>query len=399
MQAPSKVLVVGGGGAVGRHVARSWTSINGGEPSGTHVRVVGRDPGGLDWEGAEKVVVDLEQKDAKEKLRKAAEGADVVVHLAGPFLPDHLSQSRDKDQSRARNCDKATGAGKGFCGRMKVLEAALEAGAHYVDACPHQFWYRAIKEHFHSQAETAGRGVIVGASISPGLEGLLCKLASTKGAQSTKVATSMPGNGGLGTAFLADCIVMNALNELHPDVGGDPQTQVMVDFGDGLGKVSVRRISDSTYRGGKFAPLEVFIKQAASQLMSEQNFDSCARKAAAGKVLASAADVLSGKGCAIRVDSMIQQGTSGTATKKSVSRIYHRRASRLAADVLVAYATLLASQKVAPGVWHGSESVADEHVEEVLRLATKSTKACDLLVSPWRIASTPRELGLGIYIE
>lgn len=209
----------------------------------------------------------------------------------------------------------------------------------------------------------------------------------------------MPGNGGLGTAYLADCITGTVMDEQLDAADDIRPGQVMADFGDGVGRKSLRAVARNVYQGGKFPPLEVFLEQISSQLQMEPDFESCVRKAASGKALASAADIILGKGYAVRVDSMVVQDNSGGSVKKSVSRIYHKNASRLAADVVVAYATMLSNQKVHPGTWFSSEAVADEHIVDVLRMATKSARACDLLVSPWRIATTPKEIGLGIYIE
>ena len=399
MLAPSSVLVVGGGGAVGRHVARSWTSIREGEASATQVRVAGRHADGVRLEGVDTIVLDLERNNAMEKLVQAAQGVDVVVHLAGPFLPDRRSKTIDKQDLDATSRDTASIAAGGFHGRLKVLEAALEVGAHYVDACPHRLWYEIVKESYQTQAETAGVGVVTGASISPGLEELLCKHAYTKGAQSTKVATTMPGNGGLGTAYLADCIAATLLEEQQGAADDIRPGEVVADFGDGVGRKSLRAVARNVYRGGKFPPLELFLKQASSQVQMEPDFESCVGKAASGKALASTADIISGKGYAVRVDSMFGQDNSESSIKKSVSRIFHKNASRLAADVVVAYATMLSNHKIQAGTWFSSEAVADEYVLDVLRMATKSARACDLLVSPWRIATTPKEIGLGIYIE
>lgn len=399
MQSTSRVLLVGGDGAVGRQMVRSWSLANGrGEPV-PRLRVAGRrtlrDPkGSFEFE-----FVDLDASDAKEQLRKVADGADVVVHLAGPFLPKDFNRMRKMNET-----EEEQGSKEGFMldeeisKKLSVVEVALDMGAHYVDACPHPFFYKEVKKCFESQAQRNGLVAVVGGCISPGVSGLLTRLGASKGGTMTKIARTMRANGGLGRAHLADTIAEHATRDL--EISDTERTKkVKVDFGDGFGKVSLEAFKENDYSGNASLPWSLFLNQASSRVLQHMDLASCLTEASNGMNIASASDFIFGKGYAIRVDSIVPGNGQDRNEKRICSRVVYGDASRFAADSLIAYATFLSSESVEPGVWWGDEAVDDEHIRAVLQMATKNARMCDLLVSPWRMASTPRELGLGIYIE
>jgi short subunit dehydrogenase-like uncharacterized protein len=141
------IAVYGATGYTGRLVAQELRR------RGLTARLCGRNGGklralaselGVDWELRAAAV------DDPGALRKAFAGADTVLNCAGPFT---------------------------FYG-APVIEAALDAGAHYCDTTGEQPYMQKVYEHLDEPARRAGRAVVpaVGFDYVPG--DLACALAA-----------------------------------------------------------------------------------------------------------------------------------------------------------------------------------------------------------------------------
>ena len=130
-----RVLVLGGGGNFGARIVRALRV----DPQ-IELIVAGRRvmkvPGAV---GVPGVALDIHAADFGERLRAVAPG--VVIHCVGPF------QGQD----------------------YRVAEAALAAGAHYLDLADARSFVLHFAARVQGMAESAGRVAITGASTLPGL--------------------------------------------------------------------------------------------------------------------------------------------------------------------------------------------------------------------------------------
>ena len=271
---PKRVVVLGGAGRVGGSAAAALQKL----VPGVSIVTAGRDPPS----SAAATTAQFLRVDAGDApgLVAALQGADLLIHTAGPF--------------------QAEGAGRGRGGVPAPLAAAIEAGVPYVDVCDDAAWARVswcvwcglegrVRGSERRQANppppppppstssspsqsalaadaaarAAGVPAITTAGVFPGLSGLLgaALVDSVRGGGGGGDASSHPasslsrlrysyfvaGTGGAGPAVLAATLLLAGTRAAAwsegARVSARPWSQARsVDFGRGVGTRSVALI-------------------------------------------------------------------------------------------------------------------------------------------------------------
>ncbi|WP_379552465.1 saccharopine dehydrogenase family protein [Qipengyuania sp. DGS5-3] len=154
------VLVLGGAGAMGRHLCQALVGMD----SIGHIRVAGiDDQAGLEFckhLGGKAEYRSLDVTDEDHLLRALGE-VDVVANATGPFY-------------------KLAGP---------ILRAAIASGTHYVDICDDVEPTRSMLA-LHEKAQRAGITAIIGMGASPGLTNLLARIAVERLETTTSLVTT-----------------------------------------------------------------------------------------------------------------------------------------------------------------------------------------------------------------
>ena len=109
--------------------------------------------------------------------------------------------------------------------------------------------------------------------------------------------------------------------------------------------------------------------------------------------LVRAVDALVGERTAMRVDTKMKDGTTGSAI------FNHPRLSEAVGDATAAFASAVLRGETEPGVWYPEEEGA---LKDRMRLLEEASKGCDnyeINKAAWMLESKPINLGFGMYLE
>ncbi|KAJ3681061.1 hypothetical protein LUZ60_015550 [Juncus effusus] len=390
----SRVLVLGGTGRVGGSTATALSQLC---PS-LQIQVAGRNRKKGNalvstlGERSEFIEFDINNR---RMLEKALEGADLVVHAAGPF-------------QRQEKCT--------------VLEAALSTKTAYVDVCDDtDYAWRA--KSFHKDALNAGIPAITTAGIYPGVSNImaaeLVRNAKTKDdtePERLRFFYYTAGSGGAGPTILAtsflllgeEVIVYNKGEEvkLKPYSNG-----LSIDFGKGVRTKDVYllnlpevksaheilKIPSVSARFGtapffwnwgmlafaKFLPMDTFKdKNKVSKLV--ELLDPLVR----------AVDGFAGQRVSMRVDLECSNG------KTTIGLFTHKKLSVSVGYSAAAFILAVLEGSTQPGVWFPEEpeGIAIEARELLLERASQGTSNFVMYKPPWMVETNPKEVGFGIYV-
>ena len=224
-----KVVLIGGTGRVGSSTASSLLSkvpnarlVLGSRTRESYKDAIDKKP---ELTVADHVVVDIEDPPS---VLRAIQGADLVVHTAGPF-------------QRRQSCN--------------VLEAAIESKIPYLDVCD-DTRYSQMAKGLHQNAVSAGTPCITTGGIYPGLSNVMAAymIAAAKDISEDSNDSSEPlrvlysyytaGSGGAGptildTTFLLAGEPVVAYKDDKPVILPAVSNRRVVDFGKGVGRRSV----------------------------------------------------------------------------------------------------------------------------------------------------------------
>ena len=356
--------------------------------------------------GAQFAAIDLANPAS---LAAAVKGADLVVHSAGPF--------------------------QGGGDDLAVLRAAIDAKVPYLDVCDDaEYAQRARK--LSEEAKAAGVPAITSAGIYPGVSNVMAAemIATNRtSAAERKVENGeersegdgaveyvlysyfCAGSGGVGTTILATSYMLCGEEvvcwEADKEVRCPPATQrKVVDFGKKCGKrecfvynlpetATAREVFGAETVKTRFGTSPGVWNFAMTLMASLVPRDVLLNKSVAGALaaltapLVRAVDAIVGERTAMRVDTKMKDGTTGSAI------FNHPRLSDAVGDATAAFARAMLRGETAPGVWYPEE---DEAIKDRKRLLEEASKGCDNYVinqAAWMLESKPVNLGFGMYLE
>lgn len=161
------ILIIGGGGAMGSYACKVLAADEAVDGVTVADLDLGRAREVSELSGAKAKPLALDITD-DQALGEALAGADLVLSTAGPFF-DH--------------------------GR-RVLNAAIEAGVHYLDICDD--WEPTLEMlELDDRARAAGVSAVIGMGASPGISNLLASLGMSECDQVDRVFTAWRAGAGL----------------------------------------------------------------------------------------------------------------------------------------------------------------------------------------------------------
>ncbi|KAF3327159.1 Saccharopine dehydrogenase NADP binding domain-containing protein [Carex littledalei] len=392
--ASSRVLVLGGTGRVGGSTATALSKLC----PDFQIKVSGRNR-----ERGAALVSKLGQKSEfveldinnRRMLEQALEGVDLVVHTAGPFQ---------------RN-EKCT-----------VLEAAISTKTAYIDVCDDtEYSWRA--KGFHNEAVAAGIPAITTAGIYPGVSNVmaaeLVHAARTKDEaepERLRFFYYTAGTGGAGPTILATSLLLLGEDVIAYNKGEEVRLKpysgaLNIDFGKGVRTKDVYllnlpevksvhkilKVPSVSARFGtapffwnwgmlafaKFIPMETFRdKNKVMELV--ELIDPVVR----------AVDGIAGERMSMRVDLECTNG------KTTIGLFTHKKLSVSVGYATAAFVLAVLEGSTQPGVWFPEEpeGISIEARKVLLERATQGTSNFVMHKPPWMVETTPKEVGLGIYV-
>ncbi|CAI0546800.1 unnamed protein product [Linum tenue] len=390
----SKVLVLGGAGRVGGStaVALSKLSPNLSIAVGDRNREKGAAMVATLGRNSSLVEVDFENV---ESLEAALDGADLVVHTAGPF------QQTDK---------------------CAVLEAAIETKTAYVDVCDDtNFALRA--KSFKDKAVAAGIPAITAGGIYPGVSNLMAaELVRVATSESEREPKSLrfyyytAGSGGAGPTVLATSFLLLGEDVVAYNKGEKVKLKpfsgmVNVDFGKGIGSRDVYllnlpevhsaheilRIPTVSARFGTAPFFWNWGMEVMANLLPQEFLKDRSKVGAMVQLfdpLVRAVDGFAGERVAMRIDLKCTDG------RDTVGLFSHKSLSQCVGTATAAFALAVLEGSTQPGVWFPEEpeGIAVEARQILLERASQGTINFVMNKPPWMVETKPKELGLGIYV-
>ncbi|KAL6906055.1 hypothetical protein ACP4OV_003656 [Aristida adscensionis] len=332
--ASARVLVLGGTGRVGGSTAAALSKLR---PDLTVL------VGGRNREKGESFVaklgersefVQVDTRDAS-MLEKALQGADLVVHAAGPF-------------QREEKC--------------AVLEAAISTKTPYIDVCDDMDYSWRAKS-FHEQAKAAGVPAITTAGIYPGVSNVMAAelvhaARSENAGEPERLSSGGAGPTILTTSFLLlgeDVIAYNKGEEikLKPYSGA-----LNIDFGKGVRKRNVYLLNLPEVKSG-FKTLGEFLRDKSKVLKLVESIDPLVR----------AVDGITGECVSMRVDLECSNG------RNTIGLFTHKKLSVSVGFAVSAFVLAVLEGNTQPGVWFPEEpeAISIEARKLLLERATQGT--------------------------
>jgi hypothetical protein len=401
-----KVVLIGGTGRVGSSTASNIKRLVpevelclGSRTRETFDAALARRP---DLAGARHLALDI---DDMPTIERAIDGADLVVHTAGPFQR------------------------KGSC---LVLQAAIGKKVPYLDVCD-DTEYSQMARGMAAEAKAAGVPCISTAGIYPGVSNVMAAYMVEKnsgeareggggaaGGSSAKIPSRVlysyytAGTGGAGPTILETTLLL-AGEEVVAYKDGKAVTlppvsnRRTVDFGRAVGKKGVYLYSLPEVASGHeiFGAPNISARfgtdpapwnwgmVAVSKLVPK----SLLRDRGATKRLAKlldplvrAVDGLVGEKVAMLVE--VEFGE-----KVAAGLFVHEKLSESVGTSTAAFAACMLAGQTQPGVWFPEQEEAIPNRELLLKLASHGATQCLLNKSPFQLQNDPVQLGFGIYIE
>lgn len=398
----ARVVVLGGTGRVGSATAAALARAG----EGTTVTLCGRSSDGASearsrhpsLANASFVEVDVCDKAS---VRRAIEGADLVINTAGPF------------QRRTS---------------VAALEAAIECGVKYLDVCDDAS-YGAEAKKLSEHAKAAGVAAITCAGIYPGVSNLMVRdivesmkaeFREQEGNENTDPEVEYvlynyftAGSGGVGTTILATSYLLCGEEvvcwENDKRVVEKPASQrKVVDFGQGVGKREVflynlpevastrEYLGASTVKArfgtspGLWNGAMVAIANVVPKALLE-NQDAMKGLAGFTAPIVRAVDAIVGEKTSIRVEVKLKGG------KQAVGLYTHPRLSECVGTCTAAFALAMLEGGCAPGVWYPEENEAITDRGALFERAKEGTSLFLLNQAPWMVESKAINIGMGLY--
>jgi len=369
----------------------------------THVEVVlaGRDAGKAEiarkaWPeelaDATFQYCDTNKQDTIDACLSDAQGVDLVIHAAGPF-----QQSED----------------------CAVLQAALRNKVPYIDVCDDAEHTKRAREQLGDRAKQLGVPCCVSCGIYPGLSNVMASYMCKRGSpKQIRYAYFTAGSGGVGPTILATSVLL--LGEtVEYFVDGKKQVEApyarrqVLDFGQKVGEREVFLLSlpeimtshqvfaapsVSAYFGTSpgvwNTMMQLMAKYLPKPLLQSRDFAN----GLAGLImpLVRAVDKLVGETTAMRVDVKYENG------KTSSSLFVHPKTPHSAGAATCAFADAVLNGQVPPGVHFPEEDCVlggeEDKYKQFFEVASEGAQTFALAQAPWRIGTTPKQMGMGIYL-
>jgi len=327
-------------------------------------------------------------------IERAIDGADLVVHTAGPFQR------------------------KGEC---SVLRAAIRQKFPYLDVCDDTA-YSKMARGMADEAAAAGVPAITTAGIFPGVSNVMAAYMIEK--NRTEGKNSAPdrvlysyytaGTGGAGPTILETTLLL-AGEDVVAYKDGNATTlppvsnRRSVDFGRAVGKKGVylyplpevasgHEIFGTPNISARFgtdpAPWNWGVVLVSKIVPKSVLQDPKATKGLAKLLdpLVRAVDALVGEKVAMLVE--VEYGE-----KVAAGLFVHEKLSESVGASTAAFAACMLAGQTQPGVWFPEQAEGIPSRELLLKLASHGAKQILLNKSPFQISTDPIQLGIGIYIE
>jgi short subunit dehydrogenase-like uncharacterized protein len=389
-----RIVLIGGTGRVGSSTASNIKRLLpeaelylGSRTSQTFDAALMRRP---DLSGAKHTRLDV---DDMPTIERAIDGADLVVHTAGPFQR------------------------KGEC---SVLRAAIEMKVPYLDVCD-DTEYSKMARGLAEEAKAAGVPCISTAGIYPGVSNVMAAYMIAKnkpdnGQAPDRVLYSYytAGTGGAGPTILETTLLL-AGEDVVAYKDGKAMTlpsvsnRRSVDFGRAVGKKGVYLYPLPEVASGHeiFGTPNISARFGTDPapwnwgmvLVSKLVPKSILRDPKATKSLAKvldplvrAVDGLVGEKVAMLVE--VEYGE-----KVAAGLFVHDKLSESVGTSTAAFAACMLAGHTQPGVWYPEQPEAIPNRELLLKLASHGATQVLLNKSPFQLQNDPVQLGFGIYIE
>lgn len=337
----------------------------------------------------------------KASIRAAIEGADLVIHTAGPF-------------QRSKN--------------YNVLETAIDTKTPYLDVCDDTTYSKGSKG-YSAAAQAAGVPAIITGGIYPGTSNVMAahmvsvareeydpeggykQPAPGEGIEPTRVLYSYytAGSGGCGGTIL-ETTFMLAGEEVTVYKGGESlklppvSNRREVDFGPGIGRKGVylynlpevmsayeyMKVPGCSARFGT----DPFIWNWAMWLVARlapksflENRTAVAGLAKLSDPLVRFVDKFCGEAVAMRIEVDLEG-------EKNVSGVFtHTYLSQAMGHSVAGFAAGMLSGGTKPGVWYPEEKEALQDRVQFLRYASQGCSRFDVNKSAWALESDVQQLG------
>jgi hypothetical protein len=389
-----RVVLIGGTGRVGSSTASNLKRVIpdvelalGSRTRATFDAAVARRP---DLSGAQHVQLDI---DDQSTVERAIDGADLVVHTAGPFQR------------------------KGVC---SVLQAAIRRKVPYLDVCDDTS-YAKMARGMAGEAQAAGVPCITTGGIYPGVSNVMAAYMVDKNRRDgekppDRVLYSYytAGTGGAGPTILETTLLLAGEDVVAYRDGSaltlpPVSNRRSVDFGRAVGKKGVYLYALPEVASGHeiFGTPNISARFGTDPapwnwgmvLVSKLVPKSVLRDPKATKGLAKmldplvrAVDGLVGEKVAMLVE--VENGE-----KVAAGLFVHEKLSESVGTCTAAFATCMLAGGTQPGVWYPEQPGAIPDRELLLQLASHGAKQVLLNKSPFQLQNDPIQLGFGIYFE
>ena len=388
------MVLIGGTGRVGSSTASNLKRVIpdvqlslGSRTRATFDAALARRP---DLSGAQHKQLDI---DDLPSIERAIDGADLVVHTAGPFQR------------------------KGEC---SVLQAAIRKNVPYLDVCDDTA-YSQMARGMAAEAKAAGVPCISTGGIYPGVSNIMAAYMVEKnkkegGKPPDRVLYSYytAGTGGAGPTILETTLLL-AGEEVVAYKEGKAVTlppvsnRRSVDFGRAVGKKGIYLYSLPEVASGhevfgtpnisaRFgtdpAPWNWGMVLVSKLVPKSVLSDPKATKGLAELLdpLVRAVDGLVGEKVAMLVE--VEYGE-----KVAAGLFVHDKLSESVGTCTAAFATCMLAGDTQPGVWYPEQPEAIPNRELLLKLASHGAKQVLLNKSPFQLQNDPVQLGFGIYFD
>jgi saccharopine dehydrogenase-like NADP-dependent oxidoreductase len=335
-------------------------------------------------------------------LASAIQGADLVVHSAGPF------------QGGGDEC--------------AVLNAAIDAKVPYLDVCDDAEYAKKCKSR-SPEAAAAGVPCVTTGGIYPGVSNLMAaemidqnraSIEDAGGESDGEVEYVLynyfcAGSGGVGDTILATSYMLCGEDVVCWDKGEKvvtrPATQrKVVDFGKKCGKrevflynlpevASAREVWGAETVKARFGTSPGLWNGAMALMAGLVPKETLLNKETARTLatftapIVRAVDAIVGERTAIRVDVKLKDGALAGS-------IYnHPKLSEAVGDATAAFVCAMLRGETDPGVWYPEEPGAVKDRSRVLEAASAGCSNFEMNKAAWMLESKPINLGFGMYLE
>lgn len=334
-------------------------------------------------------------------VENAIQGADLVVHTAGPF-------------QRKQECS--------------VLQAAIACKVPYLDVCD-DTKYSQNARTLHKEASDAGVPAITTGGIYPGVSNVMAAYMIESAEESSineqSISDLKPsrvlysyftaGTGGAGptileTTFLLAGEPVVAYKDGRAVTLPPVSNKRVVDFGKAVGKKSVYLYSlpevasgyeifgvpSISARFGTAPNIWNWGMVALARLVPKSILENPQSVSSLAKVLdpaIRAIDALVGEQVAMLVEVEFPN------SKIAAGLFVHDKLSESVGTSTAAFAACMLAGQTQPGVWFPEQAEAIPDRPLLLHLARYGTKQLLLNKSPFQLAADPVQLGFGIYLE